>query len=103
MFVKFKKYLLNSFEKGTVINSYNLKALVLVGTFSHPLFALIHVHVFKMPWDSMGFKLAAGLICFLLIFTILQELLQQNITNVYNSYYKSKTKIKTTYSALLDK
>jgi signal transduction histidine kinase/CheY-like chemotaxis protein len=67
MFVKFKKYLLNSFEKGTVINSYNLKALVFVGTFSHPLFALIHVHVFKMPWDSMGFKLIAGLICFLLI------------------------------------
>lgn len=67
MFVKFKKYLINSFEKGTVINSYNLKALVVVGTFSHPLFALIHVHVFKMPWDSMGFKLIGSLICFLLI------------------------------------
>ena len=69
MFKKLKKYLINSFEKGTVINTYNIKAVILVGTFSHPLFAMLHIHLFKMPWESMQLKLIASLICFLFITT----------------------------------
>ena len=58
-----KSYLKNAFYKGTTINNYNLKALVIVGSFGHPLFAAIHIYIFNMPWDNMALKISAGLIC----------------------------------------
>ena len=58
-----KAYLKNAFSKGTTINDYNLKALVIVGSFGHPLFAALHIYLFNMPWDSMILKTSAGLIC----------------------------------------
>ncbi len=58
-----KHYLKNAFTKGTTINNYNLKALVIVGSFGHPLFAVLHLYVFQMPWDSLVLKGLAGLIC----------------------------------------
>ena len=61
-----KAYLKSAFAKGTAINDYNLKALVFVGSFGHPLFAALHVYLFKMPWDNIALKASAGLICLFL-------------------------------------
>lgn len=58
-----KAYLKNAFAQGTTINDYNLKALVIVGSFGHPLFAALHIYLFQMPWDSIILKSSAGLIC----------------------------------------
>lgn len=58
-----KSYLKNAFARGTTINNYNLKAIVTVGSFGHPLFAAIHIYIFNMPWDSMALKISAGLVC----------------------------------------
>ncbi len=55
-----------AFTKGTFITKDNLRAAVLVGTVGHPLFALLHLYVFKMPWDTIPLKTGAGLICLLL-------------------------------------
>jgi CheY-like chemotaxis protein/HPt (histidine-containing phosphotransfer) domain-containing protein len=61
-----KLYLKNAFAKGTFINDYNLYALVIVGSFGHPVFAILHLYVFKMPWDNVIVKSSAGLVCLLL-------------------------------------
>jgi CheY-like chemotaxis protein/HPt (histidine-containing phosphotransfer) domain-containing protein len=61
-----KQYLKNAFAKGTFINDYNLYALVIVGSFGHPVFAILHLYVFKMPWDNVIVKSSAGLVCLLL-------------------------------------
>ncbi len=63
---KIRQYLKNAFAKGTTINDYNLKALVFVGSLGHPLFAFMHLYIFKMPWDNFALKFSAGLVCLLL-------------------------------------
>lgn len=60
-FAKF--YLKNSFKKGTLINDYNLLAVVIIGSFGHPIFAILHLYVFDMPWDNIVIKSFAGLVC----------------------------------------
>ena len=55
-----------AFKKGTFVTKDNLRAAVLVGTVGHPLFAILHLYVFKMPWDTIPLKTGAGLICLLL-------------------------------------
>jgi hypothetical protein len=60
-FAKF--YLKNSFKKGTLINEYNLLAVVIIGSIGHPIFAILHLYVFDMPWDSIILKSFAGLVC----------------------------------------
>jgi len=59
-------YLRFAFTKGTFITKDNLRAAVLVGTVGHPLFAILHLYVFKMPWDTIPLKTGAGLVCLLL-------------------------------------
>ena len=59
-------YFKYAFRRGTFITKDNLKAAVLVGTVGHPLFAILHLYVFKMPWDTIPLKTCAGLICLLL-------------------------------------
>lgn len=59
-------YFKYAFTRGTFITKDNLKAAVLVGTVGHPLFAILHLYVFKMPWDTIPLKTCAGLICLLL-------------------------------------
>ncbi len=59
-------YLRFAFTKGTFVTKDNLKAAVLVGTVGHPLFAILHLYVFKMPWDTIPLKTGAGLVCLLL-------------------------------------
>jgi len=58
-----KAYLKHAFAQGTTINDYNLKALVIIGSFGHPLFAALHIYLFQMPRDSIILKSSAGLIC----------------------------------------
>ena len=58
-----KTYLKNAFAKGTTINNYNLKALVIIGSFGHPLFAAMHIYLFNITWDSIILKASAGFIC----------------------------------------
>lgn len=55
-----------AFTRGTFITKDNLRAAVLVGTVGHPLFAILHLYVFKMPWDTIPLKTGAGLVCLLL-------------------------------------
>ncbi|MCE3255634.1 MAG: integral rane sensor hybrid histidine kinase [Rickettsiaceae bacterium] len=58
-----KTFLKNAFTKGTIINNENIKAVVILGSFGHPVFAALHLYIFKMPWDNMILKTSAGLVC----------------------------------------
>jgi two-component system CAI-1 autoinducer sensor kinase/phosphatase CqsS len=66
VFVFVIAYFKYALTRGTFITKDNLKAAVLVGTVGHPLFAILHLYVFKMPWDTIPLKTCAGLICLLL-------------------------------------
>jgi len=62
-----KSYLQNSFIKGTVTANYNIKSAAILGSIGHPLFAVLHLYVFNMAWDSLILKGFGSLMCLLLL------------------------------------
>jgi CheY-like chemotaxis protein len=64
---KIKLYFKKAFAKGTTINEDNVKSAAFIGSIGHPLFAILHLYVFQMPWDSIPLKICSAFICLFLL------------------------------------